>query len=124
MAKDKKMISVESSRGENKPVVRRSLSEKIDWIKNYIDKNSPCVDIMNRDFIDAYEQEFSPKVKYTMYGANKCKEVSQVLKAGYDRGIFNRKAVGITCGYSGYPKWVYCYENCAYVIGLGEGGEI
>lgn len=107
------MIADSSARGENKPVVRRSLSEKIEWVKNYIDANPPYVDIMNRDFVDAYEEEFSPKVKYTMYGANKCKELSTVLKAGFDKRVFKRKVVGISCGYSGYPKWVYCYENCA-----------
>jgi len=90
-------------------------TEKIEWIKTYIKNNPPAVDIMNADFVDAYIEKFKPKHIITMYGANKCSELSKILKQGYDMNIFNRSIIGIHQAMWGFPKWVYVYEINCYI---------
>lgn len=87
-------------------------NRKLKWefIKSYLIKNGGHVDIMCRDFVEKYIEEFKPPYKATNYGADKCPQLGRILKEMYDMRLLDRKRVGITCGYSGYPKWVYCYE--------------
>lgn len=95
------------------PRVNRSLSDKIEWIVNYMKENEPHVDIMNAAFVDAYIEEFNPRHAIMIYGANKCKEISRVLKSGYDMEIFRRGRIGLNAHLTGFPNWVYVYSlNC------------
>lgn len=89
--------------------IRNSLQDKVFWIEKYIKNNGP-IDIYNMQFVDDYIEQFSPKHLITNYGANKCKEISVVLKSGYDQGIFERSRVGLINHMWGYPNWVYVYS--------------
>jgi len=94
---------------------RYSVDEKIQWIVEYIKDPykfaESRVDILNRDFVEEYINKFHPVYKPTMYGADKCRDLSRVLKIGYDRGIFDRKTCGVQGMWGlGFPKWVYSYN--------------
>lgn len=84
--------------------------DKIKWVEDYLKTKEFYVDILNRNFIDAYIDKFNPKYGATNYGADKCPDVAKTLKIGFDQGIFKRQRAGITCGYSGMPRWVYVYS--------------
>lgn len=91
-------------------IKRVKISDKIAWVENYMKENSPHVDILNTEFVDEYIAKFNPKHAIMMYGANKCKEINRVLKAGYDKGVFKRSRVGLFAHLSGFPNWVYVYS--------------
>ena len=84
--------------------------DKIKWVEEYLKTEDQFVDVLNRKFIDDYIDQFNPRYGLTNYGANKCPDAAKTLKIGYDQCVFQRQRAGITCGYSGMPRWVYVYS--------------
>lgn len=90
--------------------VRRSLSDKIAWVETYLKEVETQIDVLNTAFVNAYINEFGVAHRFTMYGAFKCPDLGRTLKAGYDKGVFERGRIGLTEHLSGLPNWVYVYS--------------
>ena len=84
--------------------------DKLNWIKDYMKTVQNHVDILNREFSDAYIAKFNPPHLIQPFGANTCPELGKMLALGFKNGMFIRNSVGIQAGYWGMPKWVYVYH--------------
>jgi hypothetical protein len=90
--------------------MKKITQEKVDWVVDYMKTVCPFLDITNSDFVDRYVDRFGVKESVQWYGANKCKDLSKTLKAGYDAGVFERNVVGIKGRMWGVPAWVFVYQ--------------
>jgi hypothetical protein len=87
-----------------------SKEAKLAFIIEYINSTSiKAVDILNEDFVDAYIAKFNPKHTPTMWGAWRCKEISRILKFGFDTGMLCRYASSLPEHPQGFPNWIYIY---------------
>ncbi len=87
------------------------MNQKEKWILKYIENQpSKSVDMLNIDFVDAYINKFNPPYRCTLYGANKCSELSRRLSTMYKKGLLSRISVGIRGLGIDFPKWVYLYR--------------
>ena len=87
-----------------------SVDLKRKFIYDYLEKNKIC-SMLDQKFVDEYIEKFNPKsVRYTNYGANKCKELSLILSTMYRDGDLTRNVVGLRELGMGFPKWIYVYE--------------
>ncbi len=82
---------------------------KGEFVIEYL-RASRHVDVLNRPFVEAYIEKFSPKWVETAYGAPKCPEVGRLLASMERGGTLKRSATGLSGMGWGFPKWVYVYS--------------
>lgn len=88
---------------------------RYDWIEDYVRADTLLarsgVNILDADFVDEYIQNTNAPYKATMWGANKCPQLSRDLKEMQKQGIFQRRRSGLNNGawQPGFPKWVWSY---------------
>jgi hypothetical protein len=86
------------------------LSNRIEFIKDWMINHNGHIDILDSEFVDAYTNEFNSKIKIQFFGANTCPELGKVLSQAYKQGIFSRFIISIIEHEPGFPNWVYTYE--------------
>jgi hypothetical protein len=69
------------------------------------------VDVLDREFVDAYIEATEAKFQAQMIGANKCKLLSRDLHSLYVQDQLTRHTAGIGGGlcHQGFPRWVWSY---------------
>lgn len=90
--------------------MKMKAKERRDWIIDYIRKNGP-VDILKRDFVDAYVEATGASYLPANYGSNKCQRLYEDLVALHEEYSLKRVSVGIKgMAGQGFPNWVYSYS--------------
>jgi hypothetical protein len=88
-----------------------SASARRTWLLGYFLQTQDQLDVLNRDFVDAYSDATQAKVAVMMFGANKCPQLGQDLASLYREGLLNRQPAGLTgMAGMGFPRWVYSYS--------------
>jgi hypothetical protein len=87
--------------------------QRYDWIENYLiehEREGP-VDVLNRDFIDAYSADTGANVFVQMYGANKCPMLGRDLAFMAKEYRLKRFRSGVQgMAGMGFPRWVWSYR--------------
>ena len=69
-----------------------------------------CVDVLNRDFVDAYVSATNAKAVAVPYGADKCPQLGRDMSAMHAAGKLKRHTTGIEgLAGMGFPRWVWSY---------------
>jgi hypothetical protein len=94
------------------------------WLLAYLDEKqrelsasglsvAARVDILDRDFVDAYADATGAACKLQMFGAHSCPQLGRDLGALHRAGYLKRTPTGLPAGDAamGFPKWVYSYSR-------------
>ena len=86
--------------------------KKAQWIRARIIKENGHIDMLNRDFVDDYAEEFKVSRVWKIIGANGCRDLQTMLGKLYQKNYLYRDSVGITGGLAGngFPTWVWSYR--------------
>lgn len=89
-------------------------AQRYQFIKQYLaaQPHGDPVDILNRDFVDAYDEACKPPLVEIMpYGANKIPQLSRDLRMMWLRGWLKRNVTPINgMGGMGFPRWIHTYR--------------
>ena len=72
-----------------------------------------AVDILDRDFVEAYGDATGATLELQPYGAPRCKMLGRDLSSMYRAGQLERAVVGTHGAEAGSPNWVYSYSLAA-----------
>lgn len=77
------------------------------WILDYLSRGQSQVDVLNAEFMLAYNQEAAPKV---MPGSTKNPQLGKDLASMHTAGELDRTTKGVEGKVGlGSPKWIYSY---------------
>jgi hypothetical protein len=80
------------------------------FIRNWLLNNDGC-DVLDSKFVDEFIAATGSKHEVTLWGANKCKNLSSLLGSMYKQGLLKRWVITLGPNWQpGFPKWVYTYE--------------
>jgi len=73
------------------------------------------IDVLDADFVNEYITEFKPPHKVTIWGANKCKQLSLDMTRMAKLGYLKRRTCSLAGNWQpGFPKWVWSYSPGKY----------
>jgi len=82
------------------------------WLKDRSTNRCPMrVDVLAREFVDAYVAATGAPFIPTNWGADHCKQLGRDLAAMARLGQLRRARIGLSGGawMPGFPKWVWTY---------------
>lgn len=87
-------------------------ADRYNWLVDYIAEERAPVDVLNRDFVDAYIEATGASFKAVMYGAHKCPQLGRDLShlAEVRRLRRYRTGLGDMGSGMGFPRWVWSYR--------------
>lgn len=88
-------------------------AQRFDWIERAIEEElGNAVDVLNRDFVDAYTEATGVPFRVTFWGANKCAQLGRDLTEMKRKLRLKRARIGLSGGawMPGFPKWVWSYR--------------
>lgn len=87
-----------------------SHKERTAFIFDYLKSTESQVNVLNRDFVDAYTTFTGAPYREQPFGANTCRQLGKDLSVMYSSGILERSSTGLSGSECGFPKWVYVYS--------------
>ena len=90
---------------------KKSKFFKKQWILEYMSQHTDeCIDVLSENFVNAYINEFNPKIlEWYLYGAPKVQELGRLLAELYKENKVSRCRHYCKIWQNGYPKWFYIY---------------
>ena len=86
-------------------------ADRYAWIEKYLRENAGGVDVLNREFVDAYIEDTGTKFRETMWGADKCPQLGRDLARMVKQRRLRRWRSGLQGNWQpGFPTWVWSYE--------------
>ncbi|WOI47704.1 hypothetical protein [Acidovorax sp. BLS4] len=93
--------------------VMQAAAERYSWIEQWLAQQllGYSVDVLNREFVDAYAEATGAPVQVMPYGADKCRQLGRDLSWMAAQGRLLRCRTGL-CGMAGmgFPRWVWTYR--------------
>jgi hypothetical protein len=92
-------------------LVMKHVTDKEQWLLDQARASNFGLDVLNREFTDAYIEQFDPKVQRVNWGAHKIPELGRLLSKLFHEGKLERFRISLGCNWQpGWPRWVYSYE--------------
>jgi hypothetical protein len=91
--------------------VTKYVVDREQWLLDRAKASKCGLDILDREFTDAYIEQFDPKVIRANWGAHKIPELGQLLSKLFREGKLARFRIPLGFNWQpGWPRWVYSYE--------------
>jgi hypothetical protein len=96
-------------------LVMKRVTDKEQWLLDQARASNFNLDVLNREFTDAYIEQFDPKVQHVNWGAHKIPELGRLLSKLFHEGKLERfrshlGAIGNQVGLVGFIRMNF--RNC------------
>jgi hypothetical protein len=86
-------------------------ADRYAWIEQYLRENAGAVDVLNREFVEAYTEDTDTKFHAVAWGADKCPQLGRDLAKMTKARRLKRWRSGLAGNWQpGFPTWVWSYE--------------